>query len=595
MSYTVDFSKSDAPTNKTTTLPFSFSTTSGNPLPSNLLVDWGDDSEPLRIKASNEAPSELPSHTYADNGPYTITIKSDAVPGGSEAQVPTLSFADKKELTGVSSHLLLSDGDKLQDVFKDCSNLVSIPAVLFEKYTGTISFYGTFEGCTSLQTIPAELFKYNTNATEFNRTFQGCTSLGTSQQPIPANLFKYNTNATKFADTFNGCTALAEIPTDLFIYNTHASSFNATFKGCTSITAIPEDLFKYNTQQQTGASGESLYIDFNYTFSGCTSITAIPGNLFKENANAKYFNDTFRGCTGLNTAIPSGLFDNNTAAINFAGTFQDCSNLPGPIPAGLFKQTKGRSFEGTFDGCSSLGSEENAEYAIPADLFPTNPEESDTNPSIFGNTFRGCSSLRGPIPEALFSNFSKVSRFDGVFQGCSGLTGSIPATLFARNPEVTTFSNAFRDCTGLTGAIPAGLFAVHSVASDFAGAFSGCTKLYPSEDMFIDNDHPANTRFTSSELTSLNFNLMFWNCASDSSLEEYDEEYELTLSFTLPKIWDPDTYPRPNTYGFTVSHNGTFGNSGDTGYGIYDYATNWNDVPDGSEPEEEDWIEEQTP
>lgn len=121
---------------------------------------------------------------------------------------------------------------------------------------------------------------------------------------------------------------------------------------------------------------------------------------------------------------------------------------------------------------------------------------------MFDETFSGCTSLSGSIPDGLFgtpNNTPATYMFYRTFYNCSGLTGEIPARLFGTPkgaPKTYMFRETFYNCSGLTGTIPSTLFggAVTStsglsgsgVGYMFYGTFRNCTNLsgYVPEDLF---------------------------------------------------------------------------------------------------------------
>lgn len=86
------------------------------------------------------------------------------------------------------------------------------------------------------------------------------------------------------------------------------------------------------------------------------------------------------------------------------------------------------------------------------------------------------------IPEGLFDNNTKVTRFSGAFQNCTGLT-NIPEGLFDKCTEVTTFSSAFSGTSVIV--IPNNLFLYNTKVKEFNSTFYGCSGLlYIPLDLF---------------------------------------------------------------------------------------------------------------
>ncbi len=469
---------------RTFRLPFSI----GSTLPTTLIIDWGDGSEPETYAAGTTMTIASVTHAYAASadGDHIITITSKYPAGYEGARIPEFNFSSISNdsapmLKGLPTPILKSSTQAFAKSFKNCNNLESVCSDLFLNNPGCTDFTDTFYYCSALTSIPSGLFDNNTKATSFSNSFYGCSALTS----IPSGLFDNNTKATIFQQTFYGCTSLTAIPGGLFDYNTEVTTFLYTFRKCSSLVGpIPTGLFDNNTK----------VTNFSGTFMECTSLVGpIPTGLFDSNARVTTFGSTFSGCSSLTGSIPAGLFNNNTAVTNFSNTFQDCSSLTGPIPDGLFdNNTRVTTFGSTFSGCSSLTG------SIPAGLFNNN-----TAVTNFSSTFKNCSSLTGSIPDGLFDSNTKVTNFNSTFNGCTSLSGSIPAGLFDKNTKATMFSGTFSNCRRLTGPIPAGLFNNNTEVTTFSTTFGGCFGLSgPLPAGLFDN----NTKVT-------NFNGTFSTCS----------------------------------------------------------------------------------
>ena len=158
-------------------------------------------------------------------------------------------------------------------------------------------------------------------------------------------------------------------------------------------------------------------------------------------------------------------------------------------------------FSKCFYGCTTLGK-------IHAGLFANN-----TAATNFSNCFYGCTALNGEIPAGLFASNTKATDFSNCFYGCKGLK-AIPAGLFDNNTAATDFNNCFNGCVGLGGEIPAGLFANNVAVTDFNNCFQSCEYLKLNAAIFINEAHPAATRFAEMK-TAINFTNCFANCGKD--------------------------------------------------------------------------------
>lgn len=188
-------------------------------------------------------------------------------------------------------------------MFRNCTQLTSVPEGLLDGFTKVPSFNVLFEGCSSLKTLPANLFAKCTSLTNISQIFLKCTALET----IPAGLFDNNREIKDISNMFNGCTSLKTIPGTLLQNQTKATNALQLFYGCSSLEEIPEGLF-----------------------SGLTEVTS--------------FSAAFRNCTALRT-IPVSLFDNNTKVINFGNTFNGCTALEGESPYTLVGGVKVHLYE----------------------------------------------------------------------------------------------------------------------------------------------------------------------------------------------------------------------------------------------------------
>jgi len=490
--------------------------------PANLTIDWGDGTTtPIPQGASLSNP--IASHTYTNDGDYTVTIYSDQV-DPSLKQMPQITFNSNITNEEVPSAVLTPFPNMAAEDFSSCfhrSPLSSIPADLFRYNTQATNFTSCFE-YIYLTSIPADLFKYNTLATNFTSCFKS-----NDLSSIPADLFRYNTLATNFTSCFEWAGNLSSVPAELFKFNTQATNFNACFRYCNKFTSIPADLFRHNTQA----------IDFSHCFSN-TKLTSIPADLFKYNTQATTFQSCFALCNKL-TSIPADLFKYNTQATNFGQCFMDCSALTS-IPADLFKyNTQATFFANCFSGWVLITS-------IPAELFKYNTQATN-----FGGTFMRCSGLTS-IPAELFKYNTQATNFAACFALCNKLT-SIPVGLFDYNTQATSFYQCFFKCLNLT-TIPAGLFHNHLEATNFNHCFYDCRKLVLEPGIFPDPGTNANF--------FVGRTMGFTNCF-------YNVGLQATSPGTAPELW---------------SFNGGGGAAGPTNWTITDCFKNANVTNYGAIP-----------
>ncbi len=286
---------------------------SGNTLPSSTTIDWGDGT----AKTVTTDPYGI-THTYTNAGTYQIKMSSvtgELVFPGFEDDGSCLRSVDYVSTTWVGADdLNFSDNG----MFKNCSNLTSIPANIFASLTTQENFAGCFDGCSSLTSIPNGLFSANANAINFNSCFRNCSSITS----IPANLFTTTklSGAQNFSSCFNGCSSLTSIPATLFTLNTNATNFYGCFKNCTSITSVPATLFSTNTNV-THSSGVFNDSGFISCFEGCTSLTTVSPTMFSIESD---YSKCFYNCSSL---VPSDtapylpqVWEDDTYAMGFTSS-----------------------------------------------------------------------------------------------------------------------------------------------------------------------------------------------------------------------------------------------------------------------------------
>ena len=404
-------------------------------------VNWGDGKEDV-IERTNTTETVY-THTYDEEGHYTIKLDGRATAYSNESLVPAISFKENPNIAEISGSLgiifpTLANGNqpKFYYTFADTPNLSGqIPPSLFVGLSGKPiknMFYGTFHGAKNITgSIPDNLFAViEGEPTEgiFYRTFENCTGLTGS---IPSNLFA----------GIRGAPA--------------RDMFHSTFEGCIGLTgSIPSNLF-------AGIRGAPAQRMYNATFSECSGLTGdIPDALFGHfdgQPQELMFGNTLFSCSGLTGHIPSNLFmgiHGQPAKRMFEGTFNSCSGLDGFIPAELFAEIEGtpaeKMFYNTFAGCSNLDGE------IPAGLFAK--ISGDAASQMFYRTFYNCQNLRG-IQDGAFGILggnAQPQMFRETFYRNYGLTGysakSNGKYLYEIWPDATNaqVGKAYEGTTGLS-------------------------------------------------------------------------------------------------------------------------------------------------
>ena len=218
--------------------------------------------------------------------------------------------------TGLTSIEIPSGVTMIQrEVFYGCTGLTSIEIPSSVTSIG-ISAFKDCKGLTSV-VIPSSVTSIG------NYAFSGCTGLTSIEIPssvtsIGQNVFANCTSLTSFAIhctrvggyMFSGCTGLTsiEIPSSV------TSIGNYAFYGCTGLTSveIPSSVTSIGISAFEGCKGlTSAIIQCNNLsssmFRGCIALRSIELSATVQNIN--YNNDTFNGCTNLESIM---IDPNNT-------------------------------------------------------------------------------------------------------------------------------------------------------------------------------------------------------------------------------------------------------------------------------------------
>jgi hypothetical protein len=440
--------------------PFILPLPVNSPVTLDMMVDWGDGSEPQHITSVGDY-NALNRHSYDVSGSYVIAMsgtctgfsfkdqstyapnnkqKVTALLNVADLGFTTLDFYECYNLTSISGEFANIAGlTNAKQTFYRCYQLEEIPGTIFENCTGIDTFEETFYGCQALTSIPSNLFDNQTNATTFKGTFYNCANI----TAIPVDLFKNNTLVETFESTFEYCERLVTIPADLFKYNTAVTSFKKVFKYIAA-TSIPADLFKYNV----------AVVDMSYVFSNDYYLESIPADIFKYNTLV----ETLEGVLEYNyalTEIPVDTFRYNTVVTTFENVFKGCNHLA-TLPVDLFRyNTAVTTFKYAFGNCLALTS-------VSADLFKYNTLVTDMS---FVFQLSGLTT----VPADLFKYNTIVTNMFGVFAQNYQLT-TVPAGIFRYNIAVTNMMAAFLDCY-ILASIPTDLFKYNTLVTNMSYLF----------------------------------------------------------------------------------------------------------------------------
>ncbi len=346
-------------------------------------------------------------------------------------------FQDCVELSEIEEGVFdgLTAAKSFKYCFSGCTALRTIPEGLFRGLDKAYEFASTFEdsalesvpvglfadardyssadfsymlaGCSNLKTVPAGLFDKFTTVT--SPGFRYCFT-GSGIESIPAGLFAKNVKvSTGFENVFYYCANLKTIEGPIFPESSSVSSMKYVFAGCTALEALPEGLFDSIVTSKTNFTG---------TFALCQSLQTLPAGLFAKNTLATNFTSTFNSCTSL-AEIPADLLGNNAKITYVTSMFESCYALK-TVPSELFAGCPAiTSFEATFALCKGLES-------VPADLFAA--IGTKTSSINFSECFLECESLK-TIPASLFDTVRRINYIDNCFNGCIALTGESPYTI----------------------------------------------------------------------------------------------------------------------------------------------------------------------
>lgn len=329
-------------------------------------------------------------------------------------------------------------------LFDGCINITSIPSNLFSNCSRLTRVYSCFSG-TGITSIPSDLFSNNAELKNINSLFYGCKSL----IEIPEKLFWNNNKITEFSDVFNGCKELTEIPENIFQNLIDVTDISGVFEFCSKLTSIPPKIFSKLTKLKSAVEvfkytyvleiPEELFATNNNLVNvyGCfyaTNITSIPENLFIHNVELQNLSYTFAYTYNL-TSIPENLFINNSNILNFDYTFS-YSGVKS-IPGGLFRNcTKVTSFKGTFRNTHL--------DEIPYNLFSSCPAVTHFD-NCFANNKSSFVDFYIIIPENLFEHNIELQSLKNTFgiNQSSNKIINVPPNLFMYSPNITNMDEIF--------------------------------------------------------------------------------------------------------------------------------------------------------
>ena len=283
-----------------------------------------------------------------------------------------------------------------------------------------------------------------------------CSSLETIEYS------RFDINVERIADFFFGCSSLRTIDADNLVKE-QTQSIGNFFGGCSSLESI--DLSNWNTSSVTDMSG---------LFNGCSKLESIDLSSFVT-YNVTSMSGLFSGCKNLKQIkLGNGFNTENVTGYGLTRLFLGCSSLD-VIDLSKFSTSKVLSFEGLFDGCSSL------KEIIWGDNFDTHYAEG------FRAMFGGCSSIENL--DLSWFNMSSSRNLMSMFEGCTNLKTLNISSFTTEHIEENGIFSIFLNCKKLSELYLGNQF----IPTDFSQAFwdvaadiDGKCKIHCSE-TFMNN------------------------------------------------------------------------------------------------------------
>ena len=331
--------------------------------------------------------------------------------GYSEYTMDKLYPDTYQTMTAFPTSDLNSDGsvdlitDSLENEFRACSNIVSIPKI--NNINKSTNMKNMFDGCTKLTTLDTS--KWDTsNVTDMGWMFNNCKSL------TKLDVSNWNTSKViDMNDTFDTCHSVKTL--DVSKWDTSSVIYlNWTFRGCDNLTTL--DVSNWNT---------SNVIGMNCTFGNCKSLTTLDVSKW-DTSKVISMNSMFTTCKSLTTLDVSKWDTSNVVSMDYM--FDECTKLTS-LDVSNWNTSKVKYMGYMFNDCYELTSLDVSKW--------------DTSNVVTMNyMFNGCDKLAS----INVSNFktSNVTRMDRMFCFCESIT-SLDVSKFDTS-NVTNMSGMFSYC-----------------------------------------------------------------------------------------------------------------------------------------------------
>lgn len=348
-------------------------------------------------------------------------------------------------------------------IFENCSSLTTLDVSNFGWKNIDDECVWTFAGCSSLKSINLGDF-YIPKARRVEGFFRGCSSLETIKYS------RFDINVERVAQFFYGCSSLRNIDVDNLVKE-KTQSIGNFFDGCSSLESV--DLSNWNTSSVT---------DMSSLFSRCAKLESIDLSSFVT-YNVTSMSGLFNGCKNLKQIkLGNGFNTENVTGYGLTRIFMGCSSLD-VIDLSKFSTSKALSFEGLFNGCSSL------KEIIWGDNFDTHYAEE------FRGMFGGCSSLENL--DLSWFEMTSSRNLMSMFEGCTNLKTLNISSFTTEHIEENKIESMFLDCRQLAELHLGSQFAPSNFPYAFgrvAADIDGQCKIYCSE-TFMNNFSKDNHAF----------------------------------------------------------------------------------------------------
>lgn len=292
---------------------------------------------------------------------YYANMQSEAFKGDTKATIVNFALpTDETEIEGIEPVSLSADGsgpiNKYQlsngviyieyggwdeiyatscfGMFSGCSNLTKFNFIgnLNTKYVMNMRY--VFKDCTNLTSIPLSYIN-TSSATNMDGFFSNCSKLDTID-----SWNNFNTsNVTSMYSMFFNCSALTWIGTSVFD-TAKVTNMDHMFYGCSGLSSI--ELGSFNTSNVTNMS---------YMFYGCMGLTSLNAS-YLETENVTGMNYMFYFCSGLASL---NLKTWNTSKVrNMIEMFCNCQRLQTIYVGDGWSTIAVTESSGMFDACDAL-------------------------------------------------------------------------------------------------------------------------------------------------------------------------------------------------------------------------------------------------